>query len=141
MLFYVDGSAAKVPEDPGNHLSPPQKQDSMQVTNQSNAFQPTPAETPRQTLQGEEALLPSRRQSGGLQPMHSIIPDPNGGRIQGPPGLDISKIKALFGGNEEKGIPQAERRKLMEDIKDDMKPMIGGLCDLQIEKATMMLKT
>ena len=78
-----------------------------------------------------------------IQAMQPIVPNPNGGKIQGPPGMDISKIAALLGGssNEQKGamLPN-ERRKLVEDIKNDMKPMIGGLCDVQIEKATMMLK-
>ena len=34
-----------------------------------------------------------------------------------------------------------ERRKMIREIKDEIKPMIGQVCDYQIEKSSSMLKT
>jgi len=33
------------------------------------------------------------------------VPNPLGGRIQGPPGMDMTKIAALLGSGNEKGMP------------------------------------
>jgi hypothetical protein len=38
-------------------------------------------------------------------------------------------------------LDPAERRKLIKEIKDEVKPMISQIADFQIEKALSVIKT
>jgi hypothetical protein len=68
----------------------------------------------------------------------------NGGAQPGvPAGFDPAAFMAAMGGGQPQApfvLEGADRRKLIKEVKDEIKPIISETCDFQITKANAILK-